>query len=229
MNVGKYKEPFSLCNVVEKYKVAWNFKKVICEYSWNVLSYFSSLWKRQQCNKYTFLSHFPLFFSADVLTWIPALKNIHQIYKIIGIQQLLCALSVSATWGHSHVSFSLFFVYYSISTSWIPRLTSPHKLILSNTHQRKCSNSRGWNYVSCIIQKKVVSSCSAVQRGLPCPLRSVIRELCCTQIELSERLPFSPPFHTKNTQTHRRATVEQSDTYKMEGPGRLLGPVWKLW
>lgn len=102
------------------------------------------------------------------------MKNIQNILcKIFGIQQLLYALSVSATWGHSHVPFSLFFVYYSISTSWIPRLTSPHVLILTNTHQQKCTNthSRSLNYVSCIIQKKVVSSCSAVQRGCPPPAK----------------------------------------------------------
>lgn len=52
--------------------------------------------------------------------------------------------------------------------------------------------------------------------GLPSPpylppLRHMIRQPCCAQIELSERLPFSPPFHVKNTQT-----VGQSDTHKME-------------
>ncbi len=113
-------------------------------------------------------------FSAKAITEISHMKNIHSIlYKIFGIQQLLYALSVSATWGHSHVPFSLFFVYYSISTSWIPRLTSPQALILTNNHQRKYTNwhTRSSNYVSCIIQKKVVSSCSAVQRGCPPPAK----------------------------------------------------------
>lgn len=53
-------------------------------------------------------------------------------------------------------------------------------------------------------------------RGVALPLWSMIRELCCTQIELSEQLPFNPPFHTKNTQPHYRVTVEQSDKHKME-------------
>lgn len=95
------------------------------------------------------------------------------------------------------------------------------------------THARRSNYVSCIIQKEVASSCSAVQRDCPPPppLWSVIRELCCSQIELSERLPFNPPFDTKSTQTHLQA-VEQSDTHKMEittGHRSLRGPVWKLW
>lgn len=39
-------------------------------------------------------------------------------------------------------------------------------------------------------------------RGVALPLWSMIRELCCTQIELSERLPFNPPFHTQRIHRH---------------------------
>lgn len=131
------------------------------------------------------------------------------------IQQPLCLLST--TWGHRHVSLSLFFVYYSINTPCIPRLTSSHALIFKkipnngNTHTHFLS----LNYVSGIIQwrwfRHVVR-----YRGVALPLCDMIRELCCAQIELSELLPFNPPFHTKTTQTHCRVTVEWSDTLKME-------------
>lgn len=62
-------------------------------------------------------------------------------------------------------------------------------------------------------------------------LCDLIRELCCTQIELSEWLPFNPPFQAKNTQTHCRVTVEHSDTHThtqngdCEGALELVGPV----
>ena len=53
--------------------------------------------------------------------------------------------------------------------------------------------------------------------GLPSPLWSTIRELCCTQIELSERLPFNPPFHTKRTPTHRRQPSRVTHTHTQNG------------
>lgn len=53
-------------------------------------------------------------------------------------------------------------------------------------------------------------------RGVALPLWSMIRELCCSQIELSEQLPFNPPFHTKKTQTHCRQLSKVTHTHKME-------------
>lgn len=53
-------------------------------------------------------------------------------------------------------------------------------------------------------------------RGVALPLCGVIRQLCCCQIELSERFAFNPPFDTKREREDALRAVEQSDTREME-------------
>lgn len=53
--------------------------------------------------------------------------------------------------------------------------------------------------------------------GVALPLSTMIRELCCTQIDgYLSRLPVNPPFHTQSTRARCSATVEPRDTHKME-------------
>lgn len=98
---------------------------------------------------------------------------------------------------------------------------SPHTLFLTNTRQQK-----PFKHTHTHLQFKLrerhhskggvfVMFCST--EGLPSPLWSTIRELCCTQIELSERLPFNPPFHTKRTPTHCRQPSRVTLTHTQNG------------
>lgn len=78
-------------------------------------------------------------------------------------------------------------------TLYFTFLTNPHQrtrtLLLCKLREQHHSKEGGF-----------IKPCSS--EGLSyLPPGSLIRELCCTQIELSEWLPFNPPFHAKNTQT----------------------------
>ena len=176
-----------------------------------------------------------MFALSLILPLMSSFKSL--MWKIFCILQLLYAFLVRATWGHCHAPVSLFFVYYSINTSWVPRLTSPRTLILTNIDQRKHENTHththtgSSNYVSCIIQKEVSSSCSAVQRGCPPPVKHDKRAMlhpdrAIWAVTLQPAIP-----HSKNTPTHTagwqlsKVTHTKWRLWQAQEPVR---PMWKL-
>lgn len=126
-----------------------------------------------------------------------------------------------------HKNSVMFLFLYSLCTTvstqvLLPCLTSPHVLILTkilqlrhthahwHTHKHTCSS----NYVSCIIQKEVASSRSAVQRGCPPPVkhdkRAMLRpDRAIWAVTLQPAIPHKEYIDTLQA-------LEQSDTHKME-------------
>ncbi len=129
---------------------------------------------------------------------------------------------VNATIGHSHVPF-FFFLCTAVSTQvgfpaslhstphayshkYPPTETHTH----THTHKHTCSS----NYVSRIIQKEATSSCSAVQRGCPPPVkhdkRAMLRpDRAIWAVTLQPAIPHREYIDTQQA-------VGQSDTHKME-------------
>lgn len=76
-----------------------------------------------------------------------------------------------------HEDTLMFPFLYSLCTTVSALVGFPASLHLTRLFSQKPTNenaqthTRSSNYVSCIIQKKVVSSCSAVQRGCPPPAK----------------------------------------------------------
>lgn len=112
--------------------------------------------------------------------------------------------------------FSSISVCYSINTSCTPLLISPHMLIFKKTPTNENTHKHAQFKLSWLHHSKetgFVMFCGT--EGVTLPLCDTIRELCCSQIELSELLPFNPPFHMKNTQTHRRLSKVTRTKWRM--------------
>lgn len=106
--------------------------------------------------------------------------------------------------SEAHISSMLFVP----TQSWIPCFTSPHTRLFSQIETHKHSLKVQTTWAASFKRRRFHHVMQ--YRGVALPLWDMIRELCCTQIELSERLPFT----RHSTQRIHRRTLQGDSSAK---------------